>query len=76
MDKEQKRFRLSQIREERENIRQKILYHRRQIDKFHVHGIDTVEWSKKRLQHWKKIELLGIEDQNLEYERKRIFGII
>lgn len=76
MDKEQKRFRLSQIREERRNIGQKILYHRRQIDKLRVHGIDTIEWSRKRLQHWRKIELLDVEDQNLEYERKRILGIV
>jgi hypothetical protein len=72
MDKEQKRLRLSQIREEKEKIRQKILYHERQINKFTVHGIDTPEWSTKRLQHRHKIGTLMNEDAGLYNERLQI----
>jgi hypothetical protein len=77
MDKEQKRLRLSQIREEEEKIRQKILYHRRQIDKFTTYEFeffhfDTLEWSKKRLQHRHKIGILMNDEETLERERMRI----
>lgn len=72
MDKEEKRLRLSEIRKEKEKIRQKILYHRRQIDKFTVYGIDKFEWSKKRLQHRQKIGLLMVNEEILDNEIKRI----
>lgn len=73
MDNPQKILLLQQIREEKEKIHQKILYHRRQIDKCTTHG--RMSDPGKALKHWDKIAELNIMNSQLDRQRREILGI-
>lgn len=75
-DREEKKAILENIRAEKERVRQKILYHRRKIDKLHSYSFDTPERGKSRLAHWRKIELLNIEYEDLDRQRKSVMGLV